>query len=157
MPTTINGIGTQYYGQKNLTKEIGTCEYCNASAELSSYETGHYFVILFIPIIPLGRKQILDECPYCSRHRVVSVEQWERVREEAISASTDTLTTNMDDPGTAIEHLQTLTAFKQFEEANELAPAIEAQHKNDVDVQFFLGAWYEKYGRERSIEFRTRT
>lgn len=146
MPYTINGIGTHYYGQKNLSKETGVCEFCNAQTELSSYETGLYFVILFIPLIPLGRKQILDDCPYCRRHRALPVHEWQQIREQAVDASTENLAGSMDDPAAAIQHLQTLTGFKQYDEAKELAPAIEAQHKNDADVQFFMGAWYEKYG-----------
>ena len=44
MPTTINGVGTHYYGKRNLEKEQARCEYCRAQVELQSYETGLYFV-----------------------------------------------------------------------------------------------------------------
>ena len=76
MPTTINGIGTSYYGKKNLEADLGTCEWCGHQGELLNYETGYYFVVLFIPLIPLGRKQILNYCPSCSRHRVMAVAEW---------------------------------------------------------------------------------
>jgi len=152
MPTTVNGIGTHYYGKKNLTKETGQCEFCGNVAELWTYETGYYFVLIFIPLIPLGKKQILDDCRMCRQHRAIPAKEWARLREEALGSSTDKLTQGMDDPAAAIEHLQTLTAFKQFEEAKELAPAIEAQHSSDVDVQFFMGAWYEKYGTPGSAD-----
>ena len=146
MPSTINGIGTTYFGKRNLETESGVCEFCQNQTTLSTYETTYFFCFVFIPLIPLGKKQIIDDCGVCRRHRVLPVAEWQRVREEAIEASSTQLAEKMTDPKAAIEHLQTLTAFKQMDEARDLCEAIEASHANDFDVQFFLGAWHEKYG-----------
>ena len=145
MPSSVNGIGTTYYGKRNLETETGTCEFCNREATLSTYETTHFFIVVFIPIIPLGKKQIIDDCSSCRRHRVTSAAEWQAVREEAIEKSTEQLSGKMDDPKVAIEHLQTLTAFKQMDDAKEFAEAVAVTHEKDFDVQFFLGAWHEKY------------
>jgi len=56
MPVTYNGIGTHYYGKKNLEKRPGPCPHCNRAVELTSYDTRLWFVIFFIPVFPLGRK-----------------------------------------------------------------------------------------------------
>lgn len=147
MPSSVNGIGTTYYGKRNLETETGVCEFCKNQTTLSTYETTHFFIVLFIPIIPLGKKQIIDDCGVCRRHRVLPAAEWQRIREEAIESSSSQLADKMDDPKAAIEHLQTLTAFRQMDEARDLAVAIEGTHANDFDVQFFLGAWNEKYGQ----------
>ena len=152
MPQTINGIGTSYYGKKNLETDIGTCESCGHQGELHSYETGYYFVFLYIPIIPLGRKQIFDFCPRCSRHRVMPVEEWKVLKQQVIDESTAKLAENMDDPEAAVSHLQTLTAFHQVEEARELTGAIEGTHGGDVDVQLFLGSWHDIYGNSQDAD-----
>ena len=146
MPSSVNGIGTTYYGKRDLETETGVCEFCQSQTTLSTYETTHFFIVIFIPIIPLGKKQIIDDCSVCRRHRVLPAHEWQRIREEAIDASSTQLADKMDDPKAAIEHLQTLTAFRQMDEARELATAIEGSHAEDFDVQFFLGAWNEKYG-----------
>ncbi len=148
MPQTVNGIGTHYYGKSNLELETGACEFCGSIAQLETYETGLFFVVLFIPIIPLGRKQILDYCPSCTQHRAISVKEWQRIKSEAIESSTSNLVDKMDDPDVAIEHLQTLSAFRQHDEARDFAAAMEGSHGTNADVQFFLGAWHEKYGTE---------
>lgn len=147
MPTTINGIGTHYYGKRNLEKEPGQCEFCQNFVELETYETGLYFVVLYIPIIPLGRKQILNYCPSCSRHRVMSVRQWTELKENAIEASTENLAQKMDDPEAAVEHLNTLTAFRNWEDARQFAPALEKTHGDNIDVLLYLGSWHESYGQ----------
>ncbi len=148
MPQTVNGIGTHYYGKKNLEVETGQCEFCNNVGRLETYETGLYFVVIFIPLIPLGKKQIIDYCPSCTRHRAMPVEEWNKIKHQAIESSSTQLAMKMDDAGAAVEHLQTLTAFKQMGEAKELALAIEGTepHNTDPDVQMFLGSWHEKYG-----------
>ena len=65
MPQTVNGVGTHYYGRKDASNRIGTCGHCHAHGQLNSYTTRLWFVIVFIPIIPLKRVRVLDECLRC--------------------------------------------------------------------------------------------
>ena len=68
MPSVVNGIGTWYYGKKNLCQYSGSCEFCGCEGELLSYDTTLYFTFVFIPVIPLGKKRIMSQCPNCQRH-----------------------------------------------------------------------------------------
>lgn len=149
MPTTINGIGTQYYGRKNVRQYQGMCESCNRAGTLVDYETGYYFVVLYIPIIPLGRKQILNDCSICRRHRVVPLKEWERIREESLESGLNDLAENTEDPSTAIELLGRMTVFNRMDEAMDLAAATANQHAGDYDTQLALGSWYEQQGNRQ--------
>lgn len=146
MPTTINGIGTQYYGRKNARVYGGVCDSCNRHVTLTDYETGYYFVVVFIPIIPLGKKQIIGECSSCRRHRVMPLREWERIREENLEAGLNSLAENMDDPVKALELLQSMTVFNQLDEAMELAAATAKQHAKDYQTLIDIGSWYERQG-----------
>src|SRR5215211_384795 len=84
MPHTINGIGTWYWGKSNLLVQDSTCKLCGSFARLTSYDTTLYFVVFFLPVIPLGRKRIIQKCPLCQRHRVVPLHKWEANKTEAI-------------------------------------------------------------------------
>lgn len=152
MPTTINGVGTTYFGKKNLEQYAGVCDSCNNATTLSDYETGHFICVLFIPIIPLGRKMILSECPICTRHRVMSLREWNEIKEQSISNSMDALAGAADDPAKAIELLGTYTAFKQYDEAKELAGAIAQSHAADYDTMYALGGWYEQMQMETEAD-----
>ena len=68
MPYTFNGIGTWYYGKKNLHDLQDTCEHCGAYANLSSYDTTKYFVFVYLPILPLGKYRVLNDCDECRQH-----------------------------------------------------------------------------------------
>ena len=149
MPTTINGIGTQYYGKKNSRQYQGTCESCGRGVTMTDYETGYYFVIIFIPIIPLGRKQIIGDCPVCRRHRVMPLKDWDRLREESLDSGLSDLAENMEDPSRAIELLGRMTVFNRLDEAMDLAAATVNQHAQDYDTQIAIGSWYERQGQKQ--------
>ena len=144
MPTTINGIGTTYFGKKNVESYSSACESCGQVTTLSDYETGYYICILFIPVIPLGRRMILGQCAMCTRHRVMPLKEWETIKEESISQGIDQLSSNVDDPNKALELLGTYTAFKQYDEAKQLALATGKSHPDNYDVQLALGGWFEE-------------
>ena len=57
--------GTRYVGRANLRKHLDVCRKCGRTAELSDYQARLWFTLYFIPVIPLGRKQIFDHCPLC--------------------------------------------------------------------------------------------
>ncbi len=152
MPTTINGIGTTYFGKKKLEQYEGVCDSCNRSTTLFDYETGYYICVIFIPIIPLGRKMILGECSICSQHRVISLRDWEQMKEQSISQSMEELTSNAEDPAKAIELLGTYTAFKQYDEARELAAAVKTTHWEHYDTMLAIGGWYEQMKQTAEAE-----
>ncbi len=143
MPATLNGIGTTYYGKKNLQKYVGVCEGCGQTVELLEYETRLWFVVVFIPILPLGKKKILDYCPRCSRHNVIDWKEWEKLSRESIEQSVTSAKTKPDDPQAAIELLSTLEAFGQRQEAAEQAERMARRFAENADVLLHLGNWYD--------------
>ena len=85
MPFVINGIGTWYYGKKHVHTREGVCQFCNNAGTLSSYDTTLFFVVIFLPLLPLARKRILEQCPYCGKHRVLGLGQWEAAKEADVA------------------------------------------------------------------------
>ena len=149
MPSTINGIGTTYIGKKNLKTVAGICEFCKRESNLSEYETGLYFSVLFIPIIPLGRKQVLDYCPICTQHRAIPLNEFHELRDQAIDSATTELSEQMDDPKSAVKLHATYLAFHQNDEAKSLAQGMKNSFADDIDVQLYLGGWFESIGEEK--------
>lgn len=133
MPTTYNGIGTHYYGKKNLQKRPGTCRSCGRAGELTSYDTRLWFVIVFIPIIPLGRKRILDACPYCRRHFVAELEKWETARQLEVSGALETFRSKPTPEGAIAAHQQML-GFHQVAAAAEFQKTMLAQYPDNAKV-----------------------
>lgn len=147
MPTTINGVGTKYYGRRKVRSYTAECESCHRVQELSDYETTYFFVVLYIPIIPLGKKQIFADCPRCRRHRVMPLAEWQKVEEQSLAQGAKSLGENPDDPHTALELLRSFSAFQRFDEAEKLAQGIETQYDDNAEVQTAIGHWHEYRNR----------
>src|SRR5690348_9900907 len=98
MPSTINGIGTWYWGKRNILTRNGSCEFCGSYRQLTSYDTTLYFTVFFIPIVPLGRKRVLNQCPGCSRHRAIPLKKWEQQKTESLMAAIEAWQQDKADP-----------------------------------------------------------
>ncbi|MBS0262347.1 MAG: tetratricopeptide repeat protein [Planctomycetes bacterium] len=116
MPSTVNGIGTHYYGRRNERSRQGRCRHCQQNGQLTSYDTRLFAVVFFIPVIPLGRKRIIDYCGSCSRHYVLSARQWEVNGQLNIS---DAMSRFHNDPSleTALGAHAQMLSFFQYDEA----------------------------------------
>jgi tetratricopeptide (TPR) repeat protein len=146
MPSTVNGIGTHYYGKSNLETKGGICEFCHRGGELQSYDTRLWFVVVYIPFIPLGRKRILNYCPHCTRHRVLALAEWERLKRENITQAMAKFKAQPTSEA-AIQLHATLLAFGQSGQATEFRTLMQDRFANDVKVQVYLGSVLEHLGK----------
>jgi len=146
MPYTVNGIGTHYYGKRNFQKRPGTCRSCGRAGELTSYDTRLWFVVVFIPIIPLGRKRILDQCPHCSRHYVAEAGKWEAAKQLEISGALETFRANPT-PEAAITAHQQLLNFHQLDQAADFQKTMVEKFPDSAKVHAYLGAAHQHLGR----------
>ena len=152
MPSTVNGIGTNYVGKANLERNYGVCEQCHHNGELLTYDTRLWFVVLFIPVIPLGRKKILDYCPKCTAHRILSLNEWQKAGDKALEEVKQEFSQKPNDPDIAIKYHSTLDCWNKHEEAAELAEKLNSKFKQNFDVQMYLGAWYERKGKTKAAD-----
>jgi tetratricopeptide (TPR) repeat protein len=159
MPTTINGIGTTYYGKRNLTVRDGVCRNCGKAGRLSSYETRLWFVVVFIPVIPLQRKRILDYCPSCRRHYSVGVQQWETQRQLNVSAAKDAFRTQPS-PESALAAHAAMLSFHSYDEAQQFRSEALQQFPTSATLHVGLASHLDQTGQwtqasplyERAIE-----
>lgn len=137
MPTTVNGIGTHYYGKKDLSTRTAPCRWCNRVGALESYNTRLWFVVVFIPIIPLGRKRIIDSCPSCRRHMVADADKYEQARQLQISGSLDRFRREGSIESSLEAHAQ-LLAFHEHAQATDLRREILGRFPKDARLRAAL-------------------
>ena len=118
MPTTVNGVGTHYYGKSNRSVRTAACHSCHRVANLESYDTRLWFVVIFIPIIPLGRKRIIDQCPRCRRHFAADADTYEQSKQLQVSGSLDEYRRSAS-PESALKAHGQLLGFRDFVQAGE--------------------------------------
>lgn len=147
MPTTYNGVGTHYYGKKNLHKRNAPCPHCGQQVELTSYDTRLWVVFIFIPIFPLGRKRILDQCPACTRHFAVEAEKWETAKQLELSGAQDKYRSSQSADDAIALHQQFMN-FHQFEPAAEFRTEMKAKFADNAKVHAYLGSVLEHFGKD---------
>jgi hypothetical protein len=145
MPTTVNGIGTRYYGKRNRSVRTAACRSCNRVANLESYDTRLWFVVIFIPIIPLGRKRVIDACPICTRHFVASADAYEQARQLQVSAAQDQFRREPSPPA-ALQVHATLLGFHEREQAAKFRQTVRERFPADAELVAGLAAQLEHAG-----------
>ncbi|MSU58496.1 MAG: tetratricopeptide repeat protein [Pedosphaera sp.] len=151
MPSTYNGIGTHYYGKKNLQKRVAPCHSCGNKVELVSYDTRLWFVIFFIPIIPLKRKRILDYCPACTRHYAVEADKWETAKQLEVSGAQEKFRSEPTADNAIAAHQQMLH-FHQLDDAATFQKTMTEKFADNAKVQAYLGGALTHIGKLAEAE-----
>jgi hypothetical protein len=138
MTFTYNGIGTRYVGEQNAVDRSAECPWCKKTTRLRSYDTRMWFVVLFVPVIPLQKLRILDKCPRCSRHRLISHAKWVLLQDQARHKASDIVQERRDDPAGAIEAHRTLLGAHLTADARALAAAMQSRYADSPIVQVYL-------------------
>jgi len=152
MPTVHDGIGTWYYGKRRIHRFKSTCSFCQRVGELQSYDTTLYFVVFMVPIIPLSRKRILQQCPSCSRHRVISLKKWEEGKASDTALLLEKLKANPDDRATILEGLALAISYQDAGLFDQLAESLAGHRRDDAAIQTQLGGGYSYFSRYAEAE-----
>lgn len=143
MPTVYNGIGTWYYGKRRIHRYKSTCSFCNRTGELESFDTTLYFVVLMVPLIPIGHKRIFEQCPACKKHRVMSLKKWQAQKDKALAAVLE----KPDDWDMNLSALGLAIAYQDEVLFDRLAPMVADDRAKDAAVQAQIGAGYGYFAR----------
>src|SRR5581483_5019338 len=135
MPTVVNGIGTWYYGKRQVHRIKGTCAFCNHFTDLESYDTTLYFVVFFVPLVPLGQKRILESCSICQKHRVTSLKEWGSAKNRDIDTLLQKLEANPDDRDTVQEAIALAVHYQDEALFDKLAKSLALHRLDDAATQ----------------------
>jgi tetratricopeptide (TPR) repeat protein len=147
MPTVVHGIGTWYYGKRHIHTRQGTCEFCGNTAELSSYDTTLFFVVVFVPLLPLARKRILEQCACCQKHRVLSLARWQEAKATDAARVLDNLHHHPNDRQTMLDAIRFVQAYQDEPLFDELIVPLTDAHRGDAVIQAQLGEAYAYFAR----------
>jgi hypothetical protein len=152
MPTVVNGIGTWYYGRRNLRRRLGVCEHCGRQSRLASFDSTLFFVVLYVPLIPLRKVRVLDVCPACSQHRVLSLRDWNRARNTDVVEAVLAVEKSPRDADVAKNALAMCILFQDESALQALARLIEEHQAGNTELMLMLGEGYEYFGAGEDAE-----
>jgi len=144
MPQTMNGIGTWYYGKRDIASLYGVCEFCKKDGNLLSYNSTLYFVFFFIPLFPLKNLRIMFECPHCKMHRAQKLKEWEEAKREAFEAASKDVKES-EDAEKIKDVLSLYVGYQDVEGFKPQAKIIREKFKNNTDILTNLGGSYSAF------------
>ncbi len=147
MPEVINGCGTWYYGKNRIHVISGKCQACGQLTEQRSYDTTKYFVLFFVPLLPLSKWRVLKECRHCSKHGAIKLHDWEEAKRRDSADVTRKLRENPQDPETIIEVLGVATGYQDEGLFLQVAEHLAGPMRDHARVQAALGDAYAYFSR----------
>ena len=72
MPGHIYGIGTSYWGKQNVVTIHDHCQTCGRYVKHITYETWYCLSVFFIPVLPVKRKKIIDQCEVITKNEKIT-------------------------------------------------------------------------------------
>ena len=152
MPHLINGIGTWYLGKSNRRIDRGVCEHCGSFENLQSYDTTRYFLLVFLPLIPLGKWRVLRECGRCRRHGTVKLREWQRQRREQVAEAIAAYEADPADPAKAGRAVGTTMVYDRRDAFARLATLVLQHLGEDPDTLLTLADALHYFGRQEEAE-----
>ena len=134
MPYTLNGIGTHYYGAGNRSARLDVCRSCGRSATLSSYDTREWICVVFIPLIPLRKYRILNDCSSCRRHHRIAANEFAEKLAEVTAPLRGQMRHSPQDPEPQIALVRALIGWEMRADAEKELQSATARFPQNVDI-----------------------
>ncbi|MBL0870089.1 MAG: hypothetical protein IBJ18_05865 [Phycisphaerales bacterium] len=142
MAFVLNGIGTWYWGKRNIVSRTKTCEFCGTHTTVRSYDTTLFFVVFFIPIFPLAKRRLIDACSSCRKHRYIPLEKYNAAKAADIAAADAALRSDPTNPQHAAQAIAVAVAYDDKERFIDLTRSFSHALASD---QTFLSHLADAY------------
>lgn len=140
-------IGKAYLRRRDIEFRTGYCKFCGTRQELISFNTDLWYLIVFVPAIPLGRKRVFEFCPSCCYHFSCDWKTWEMGRHLEVSGALYEYQRNPN-ADTAIQlHLKYLN-FYRIDEATKFETKMDDDFSRSARIQAYLGDIKMEQGKE---------
>ncbi len=152
MPHVVNGIGTWYWGKRNMRIRRSVCRFCGHAGDLRSYDTTLFFVLVFVPLVPLSKKRIIDECPRCRKHMAAKMRKWEEGKQKALAGALETCESAPGDVEKATDAVAACVGYHDEESFNAVATILAEPLAHDAGFQQVLAEAHAFFGHHEESE-----
>lgn len=149
------GVGSFF--KKNRDSVFGGCGNCDYYGRLLCYDATRCFWVYWVPLIPLGRKHVLGECPKCNSARMMPLKAWRKGRDEEVPAVIERLDASPTDREVVAEALSLSMAYHHRDAFVSVALPIETNFGDDAEMMGELGDGYAFFGMTDEAETAYRT
>lgn len=134
--------GTMFLTEKRLRQRTDKCQFCGQVRTISSFEGFKVFHIYGVPLIPLGKKKVLNKCKGCKRYLQLSISKWNELRTKELARAQETYAADRNDPQKALFLFDSFETFGTDQESADFLKEMTSKFPSDADVLARAAGWY---------------
>ena len=119
-----------------------TCRSCGHTGYLKSYTSSKFFTLYFIPIIPLGRQRIVQDCPHCKQAFGMSLGKWRKLGRTELPRALAEVQAKPADPEAARQALALCVQLQDRNALRSIGPQVRTTFARDADMLGYLAGAY---------------
>ena len=122
------------FNRRNHSLVRGTCQSCGRQGYLRSYTSTRFITLYFIPVIPIGKHKILEECPHCKKARGMSFRQYRKLVKKELPQAIADYEASPDSKDAAAKAISASAFCQERASLRRIAPQISARFQRDEDT-----------------------
>ncbi len=79
--------GSTHIRRKNEVRVYAQCPHCHQVGAKACYDASKFFTLYMVPLIPLGKVHVAQECPGCKQGLHASLSKWEQQRDAQLPSA----------------------------------------------------------------------
>lgn len=127
-------FGAGNYNKRDSVYRFDICESCGALHQMHSYTSTRAGHLYWIPVIPFGKKRIIDQCPSCNAGREMSYSQWKNIRNEEVIPLISELEANPLNREAAQKAIGLVGSLGNEQEYYRVFEQVAPNYQNDPEV-----------------------
>lgn len=149
-----NIFSVELVGKRKISSHLALCPSCNQLRLLSSYITTRVAMFFSLPILPVGMRRILDECPTCGHCGQVKARQYYKERKKNLALMMEGFTHAAEDPENCCLALHTLMIYDEASWFEDVEKTYGKRFENTMEIQLLIARGLCRFGDyERAMEY----
>lgn len=144
--------GWNYFFRKNHRFVVDVCDHCQQTASLACYDALYFFTLYYCPIIPLGRRRVLRECPHCKFGVRMPMREYDALIASEFESALQDLTRRPSDKEAAGKALSIAIEICYQEGFTRAAAAVAHGLRTDAQIAELLGIGHAQFGDREHAE-----
>ena len=137
---------TDYIGKYDVCSHYNVCVQCRQLTVLSSYTTTSFAKILGVPLLPIAKRRILDECPKCGSRGVTAGRKYAREKKHNLALMMDGFAAKADNPSTCSHALHTLMIYDEASWFTDVQKSYGLRFDTHPQIQYLIAQGLCRFG-----------
>lgn len=140
------GFEIDFIGRSNISSNFSRCDTCRRLTLLNTYTTRRFVLLFNLPLIPLGKCRMLDECPYCGQRGKTSLRKHDKERKQNLALMMDGFADDADNPDTCSHALRTLMIYNQTSWFEDVQKSYGLRFEKHMQIQYIIAQGLCRFG-----------